>query len=198
MSRKHSSYEKYYFKISRILRHSKQNKDWYVETNYHLFAAIPLIREAFPDALVFHIIRDGRDVVTSWLNRYRYITNNHMTPFHIHGDPAQDYWGKWNPLQKLSWYWKSVNNRVAQTGADMVIRFEDLFINNKNLIFDILDRFDGVDYIPEQAKKMLEKKVNLNKKSFFPKYDQWPNIWKEQFWEIAGKDMEMSGYKCDL
>ncbi|MBW1915677.1 MAG: sulfotransferase [Deltaproteobacteria bacterium] len=198
MSRDHTLYEKYYFSLPRKFRHRRHAEKWYVETNYHLFAAIPLIRDAFPDALVFHIVRDGRDVVTSWLNRFRYITNDHMTPFHVPGDTAQARWDKWNPLQKLSWYWKTVNLRAKNTEPDMILRFEDLFIRNRDLIFDILKRFDKIEYDTEQIKGTLNKRINLNKNDFFPKYDEWPRLWKDQFWEIAGQEMEAFNYSCDL
>ncbi|MHC3994867.1 sulfotransferase [Thiomicrolovo sp. ZZH C-3] len=194
MSRPHTAWEKYYFSLPRRWWHMKHSEEWYVETNYHLFAAIPLIRDAFPDALVFHIVRDGRDVVTSWLNRGRYITNDHMTPFHIPGDPAQALWENWNALQKLAWYWKTVNTRAIETQPDMIIKFEELFKTNKELIFDILAKFDGLVYDEAKVRASLEKKVNRNRIEFFPKYDEWPRHWKEQFWEIAGEKMEELGY----
>jgi len=194
MSRPHTLYEKYYFSIPRKLWHLKHKEEWYVETNYHLFAAIPLIRDAFPDALVFHIVRDGRDVVTSWLNRNRYITNDHMTPFHIPGDPAQALWAGWNPLQKLAWYWKTVNNHAQAQNPDMTIKFEELFKTNKALIFDILAKFDGLVYDEEKVRASLEQKVNRNRLEFYPKYAEWPQHWKDQFWEIAGETMERFGY----
>jgi len=30
---------------------------------------------------------------------------------------------------------------------------------------------------------------------FLPKYQDWPDRWEEQFWEIAGETMESFGYK---
>ncbi len=194
MSRQHTMYEKYYFRASRHWMHLGHPQEWYVETNYHLFASIPLIRDAFPDALVFHIVRDGRDVVTSWLNRWRYITNDHMTPFHIPNDPAQQYWHEWNPLQKLAWYWKTVNNHARNQNPDMIITFEDLFKHRQEIIFDILDKFEGISYDREKVLASLQTKVNRNKIEFFPKYKEWPEHWKTQFWEIAGETMESFGY----
>jgi len=154
-----------------------------------------VVQKIFPDALVFHIIRDGRDVVTSWLNRWRYITNEHMTPFHIPNDPAQELWKDWNPLQKLAWYWKTVNIHAVKNNPDMIIKFEDLFKNNKEIIFDILNKFDGIKYDENKVRESLNKKVNRNRIEFFPKYAEWPKHWKEQFWEIAGDTMLEFGYE---
>jgi len=194
MSHKHSTYEKYYFSLPRRAWQMKHEEEWYVETNYHLFAAIPLLRDAFPDALVFHIIRDGRDVVTSWLNRMRYINNDHMTPFDVKDDPAQALWHTWSPLQKLAWYWKTVNEHAIANSPDMVIKFEDVFKNDKEKIFEILDQFEGISYDKEKVREAMNRKVNKNKSDFFPKYSEWPSHWKEQFWEIAGETMEKYGY----
>ncbi len=194
MSREPHTYERYYFALPRQYKHARQSQEWYVETNYHLFAAIPLIREAFPGALVFHIVRDGRDVVSSWLNRWRYITNEHMTPFHIPNDPAQELWKGWNPLQKLAWYWKNANLHAQQQHPDMTITFEELFKTRQEVIFEILEKFDGIRYDEGKVLESLQTKVNRNKMEFFPKYDEWPQLWKAQFWEIAGETMESFGY----
>ena len=184
-----------YFKLPRMWEHRKHKEEWYVETNYHLFAYIPVIRKAFPDALVFHIVRDGRDVVTSWLNRYRYITNEHITPFDTGDKEAQKEWERWNPLQKLSWYWKTVNNHAFQQNPDLLIRFEDIFRQKGGKeIWKILSQFENIEYSQEKAEKLLKQPVNKNNQEFFPKYREWPKKWKDQFWEIAGKEMAWFGY----
>ena len=195
ISRPYSFFDCAYFKIPRIYRHLRRKEEWYVETNYHLFAAIPLIRKAFPESLVFHLVRDGRDVTTSWLNRFRYITNDHIVPVDIPGDKAREYWETWNPLQKLAWYWKTVNNHILTTPSDLMVKFEDIFQGEKKGCFQILDMFEGIEYRRERVMERLSEKVNENKRDFFPKYQEWPDKWKEQFWEIAGETMESFGYK---
>jgi hypothetical protein len=194
MARQPSEWEKFYFLQTRKWRHQQQDVEWYVETNYHLFAGIPLIRQTFAEALVFLIVRDGRDVVTSWLNRWRYITNSHLTPFYVPNDPAQSSWEQWNPLQKLAWYWKTVNRHALRCQPDMVIRFEELFTTRPEVIFEVLDKFEGIHFQAEAIRAAQGKKVNRNRVEFFPKYDEWPAHWKEQFWEIAGEEMQALGY----
>lgn len=193
-SRAPTLWDKWYFMMPRKWHHQKRSEDWYVETNYHLFAAIPLIRSTFPDALVFHIVRDGRDVVTSWLNRWRYITNTHLTPFHVPNDPAQAHWAKWNPLQKLAWYWKTVNRHAISQQPDRIIPFEELFYSNPALIFEILSHFKGIQFHEDEVRQIIGEKINHSKIKFFPKYPQWPELWKRQFWEIAGDEMQRLGY----
>lgn len=197
MGRPHTLYEKYYFKVPRLLWHYRSGKEWYIETNYNLFSCTPLIRDAFPNAFVFHIVRDGRDVVTSWLNRWRYIIDHHLTPFHLENDPAQAHWHHWNPLQKLSWYWKTVNRRAINDKPDKIVYFEKLFKKENGLIFEIFDQLGRIDYNPSDGLAFLEKKANKSRSNFFPPYDEWPSFWKQQFWDIAGEEMQALGYAED-
>ncbi len=197
VGRTHTLFEKYYFKMPRQRRHKDHPGKWYIETNYHLFAAIPLIRDAFPHSLIVHIVRDGREVVTSWLNKYRYITNDHITPHHIPGDPAQPYWKNWNPLQKLSWYWKTVNEMVEAHQPDLWLHFEKIFQQNHEDLAVLLQNLSGIDYEWEQVKEIAGKKVNKTQQPFFPDYAEWPRHWQDQFLAIAGDTMERYGYRIE-
>lgn len=194
ISRKPTLYEKYYFKLPRLNRHRKKTGVWYVETNYHLAACIPFLRSVFPESLIIHLIRDGREVVTSWLNKYRYITNDHLLPEHV-GDKNVVYkWGTWNPLQKLSWYWKTLNTLAWDNHPDLWIRFEDIFREDQEGICRVLDLFEDISYNTEDIKMLLDRKVNRTQNRLFPDYNDWPPFWKEQFWEIAGDAMKRFGY----
>ncbi|MHC4939970.1 MAG: sulfotransferase [Planctomycetota bacterium] len=168
----------------------------YVENNFQLFAAMPLIRETFPDAAVIHIIRDGRPVTTSYLNRYRYIRSDHITPADIPGDPAAEQWEGWSPVQKLAWYWSTVNRHVVAQGPDLVVRFEDMFDEHRSGLWRMLD-FLEVEYDREVVEGLAGTRVNVNRAEFFPSYDEWPRLWKEQFREVAGDAMSEFGYAIE-
>lgn len=195
IGRPHTLYEQYYFGFKRKWRHQKKVEQWYVETNYHLFAAIPLIRDVFPHSRIIHIVRDGRKVVTSWLNKYRYITNNHINPFQIPGDEAQNYWHQWNPLQKLSWYWKTVNELVETQQPDLWLSFESIFAPPHDDLFKLLDHLPDIQYNQQEVKALANEKVNKTQQNFFPDYEHWPDHWKDQFWAIAGDAMKRYGYQ---
>ena len=195
-SGKYKTYHKLRFQLTRNYWKWKHEEDWYVESNHHLFAAIPLIRASFPEAKIVHIVRDGRPMVTSWLNRYRYITNNNLPAAAIQDLEAMAAWDNWTPLQKTTWYWKTVNAHMRTTSPDVTVKFENLFTENpeESQFFDILDSMHGVSYEREEVLKFLTKKVNKNKQQFFPDYEAWPAQWKEDFWEIAGEEMAYHGY----
>ncbi|MFB6306870.1 MAG: hypothetical protein ABEH43_07775 [Flavobacteriales bacterium] len=194
-SREAKFYEKLYFSIPRKYRQLKHKEKWYIETNYHLYAAIEMIREVHNSPLIIHIIRDGREVVRSWLNKNRYITNDHVLPYHIPGDPARSKWEKWNPLQKLSWFWVSVNQRAEDSKPDLTLYYENIFKADKNSdIFSILNQLEGTSYDRESVINFFDKKINTNKNDFYPPYNEWPDHWKEQFLEIAEDTMKKHGY----
>jgi hypothetical protein len=165
----------------------------YVENNYQLFAAIPMIRAVYPAAKVIHVVRDGRPVTTSYLNRWRYIKSDHITPGDVPGDPAQACWEAWTPVQKLAWYWTTVNRCVARQGPDLVVRFEEMFDAERSGLWKLLE-FLEVEYERETVERMASEPVNRNAVEFFPEYEQWPPHWKEQFWTIAGDAMAEFGY----
>lgn len=184
-----------YFRFTRHLMNHSHYQPWYVETNYHLFSATDMLRQAFPDCLTVHIIRDGRDVVRSWLNRGRYIVDDHITPFHLPDDPAQELWEDWNAVQRLAWYWKTINRTAEVKAPDLILRFEDIFNKRENsAIFKILERMDGIHYERERVLEALGAKVNQSVNPFIPKFPQWPELWQRQFVEVAGEEMRRLGY----
>ena len=194
ITRRPTLFERYYFRAPRIRRHSKQKAEYYVETNYHLATAFDFLREVFPETSIIHVIRDGRHVVTSWLNKYRYITNDHLLPEHVGDREALELWDRWNPLQKLAWYWKTINLLAVDRHPDLWVRFEDIFGGDRQGVFQVLDRFGGLSYDRGQVERLLDRKVNKTRTAFFPPYEQWPGFWKEQFDEIAGETMKRFGY----
>lgn len=195
LSRAPTRFELEYFRIPRLYRHWKRKERLYVETNYHLFACIPLLRKAFPDAFIVHVVRDGREVVTSWLNKWRYITNDHITPFHIPGDSARAHWEEWDPLQRNAWYWKTVQELVEKEGVDLTLRFEALFKGEKKGVYQLLDALpEGIHYDAERVEELLREKVNRSPRDFFPAHTDWPEHWKERFDRIAGEKMKGSRY----
>jgi hypothetical protein len=184
-----------YFKTPRRWRQLRNTDEWYVETNYHLFASIPLIRQVWPDAYVVHIVRDGRAVVRSWLNRNRYLANSHVTPAHF-PDPSVSAaeWEAFNPLQKNAWYWQAVNAHARQQNPDLILSFEAIFNSEYRDLFALLDLMSSAAYDAAEVRAKLNEKVNKTGNAFFPPFEEWPHFWQEQFWAIARDEMQLLGY----
>lgn len=196
-SRSPSFYEINYFRVPRILWHQFHDEDWYVETNYHLFSGIELLENAFRDPLTVHIIRDGRDVVRSWLNRGRYLNDpgSRLTPDDVNDSEAEKEWNDWNALQKIAWNWKTVNETIFRDSPDLTLRFESIFGEPHEDVFRLLEQMDGISVTEDETLEALNRKVNPTTHELVPEYEEWPDQWKEQFNEIAGDAMEEWNYR---
>lgn len=96
----------------------KQGVERWADTTPEHLLYIPAIKKAFPDALILHIIRDGRDVALS-MDKLHW-----LTPFP---------WDKERSLMihGLYWEWIVSNGRKGGrsfNGDYMEVRFEDLIV----------------------------------------------------------------------
>src|SRR5438270_1762428 len=93
-----------------------QGVDRWAETSNEHIVILPLIKRMIPDALVIHVIRDGRDVALSmeklpWLHRYPWSPKRGVM---VHGQ----YW---------EWIVRQGRQVGRQLGPDYIeVRFEDL------------------------------------------------------------------------
>lgn len=106
-----------------------QGKQRWAENSPEAMLYLPLIKQLIPDALVVHIIRDGRDVASS-LGRIRYIR-----PF-----PWEDR----HSLLGCGLYWEWIVNHGRKFGQSAgpdytEVRFEDLLARPQ----EVLDRIGG-------------------------------------------------------
>ncbi len=196
VSRPTNFYEKQYFKWSRRLDTVLSGSDWFVETNCRLFGASHLIESVFPEALRFHLIRDGRDVVRSWVNKGRYTradTATRFTPHDVPGDPYRNRWKQLNSIQRNAWSWSMRNRIIADSNPDDLYYFEGIFKKPHEEIFRMLETL-GLDYKEEDIQEKLQKKIFPTRNDFLPPFPDWRDDWKQQFWEIAGEVMEEFGY----
>jgi len=190
----HSKQDALYFLASRRSWQALHSESWYVESNHNVFPAIPMIRSVLPDAVIVHVIRDGRATVTSWLNRYSYIRTRNLTPMDRPGDPAVEHWERWNPLQKTAWYWVMTNEVIAAAKPDLTIHFEELFHESGDGLVRLLEPLEGVRYDREALREAVAVKHHPSSNVLFPPYRDWPEVWKRQFEEIAGEAMTRHGY----
>jgi hypothetical protein len=190
----HTKQDALYFLSTRRSRQALRSEPWYIECNHNIFSCLPMLRSVYPDAVIVNVIRDGREVVTSWLNRYSYIRTLDVTPMDHPGDPAAAQWKGWNPLQKTAWFWVTVNDVIEAAGPDHTLRFEELFHESGRGLEQLLSLFEGVRFERAELQAALTRKHNASTRSFIPPYEQWPAIWKQQFAEIAGEAMARHGY----
>jgi len=196
-SRAPTTWERYYFKVSRDWRMVTHSGNWFVESNCRLFSASELIRSVYPDARIYHVVRDGRTCVRSWLNRGRYTdadTATRLTP-DMYGTIDITDWKTFTPLQKNAWSWTVKNRNIQQGDPDEVFHFEDVFNEPHDDLFRLLDSLDGLQYREEQIHAKLNERVASTDSYLFPRFPDWYEEWKTQFWDIAEEQMRTHGYQ---
>lgn len=166
----------------------------YLESNNQLRGVIDLLPAAFPDSKAVFIIRDPRDWVRSWLNKFipRYsrrdlrgwLPHARLTPRHVPGDPWRDRWKKMSVFEKLCWAWHRENVHslacVLRNPNAMVVRFEDLFAGEAGkgtAIESVLDfatrSANGRRISWVKRPELLERKLHATANPRFPEWPYW-------------------------
>jgi hypothetical protein len=156
-----------------------------------------MLRKCFSNPKIVHIIRDGRDVVRSWLNKGKYAPTDQatrLTAEDVDGDSHSDEWNNMNPLEKASWEWTVVNQTIENSDPDLTVFFEELFLENNERIFDILNLMDDVEYDKSEVLDQFSRKRNATKNPLIPRGNEWPETWRKQFQKLAGGLMEKYDY----
>jgi len=190
----------------------KNNKNIYIESNNRYFSLIPILWQIFPDAKVIHIVRDGRDVVRSTMNRDFYTPRDgiyfrkklRLQASDFANDPYYDQWKTMTQFQKACWHWVKKDSFIRQAVKDdhraMRVKFEDIFNRESSYqgLWEMINFMDiGVDResFQKQCELSMDKKLNISKKEEFPRWQNWSPEQKKQFMNIAGEYMNLYGYK---
>ena len=105
----------------------KQGVERWAETTPEHLLYIPRIKETIPNALIIHVIRDGRDVALSWEKLAQ------IRPFP---------WDRKRPAMAAAIYWEWIVNKGRQAGrklgGDYVeVHYEDLVRNPAKVLQDL-------------------------------------------------------------
>jgi len=145
----------------------------YGEINPFLRRHCKTLKELMPQARIFHLIRNGKDVLRSLMSRELFAFNDPMAQY-IHpstGDPYNNLWGEMTRFEKLCWMW-SADNRMMREHLKHTIKFE-LLLNDydyfKTKIIDFLEISIDVD---TWNKCVTVVKIHTPKYRM-PAYDNW-------------------------
>ncbi len=173
---------------------AQQVERWAETTNDHLFF-IPKIKQAIPEALFIHLIRDGRDVALSmekeaWLRKYPWTPQHGLM------------------VTGLFWGWMANQGRQFATklGADYLeLRYEDLVTRPRETLA-VLGEFieHDLDYDRIRAANVGPLAIpntsfpdELENSSFHP-VGRWRRVLSAEqlarFESWVGRDLESMGY----
>ena len=119
----------------------------YCETANRLSLTVPGLASTFPDAQVIWLMRDGRDVVSSGMQRGWFDPSVVKdTPWERHrlrgdelGEISADEWAEWSPFRRVSWLWRRTNE-IIETDLEAL----DADRSMKLRLEDLSDRMDDV------------------------------------------------------
>jgi len=150
----------------------------------------------FENATILHLVRDGRLVVRSGMNRKAFTPTDSNVTGRIEpwaDDPYRERWPAMDRFEKVCWYWASTVRYLIQLQVP-VVRFEDVISTYEQFDRQLLQPLQvTVSYEHWQAEKSRPK--NSNTENAFPVWRDWSADQKRQFLDICGDVMSTLGYE---
>lgn len=183
------------FRLPEIdLRLGDDPPEVYGEVNSHLRRHVSAIRNLYPKAQVFHLVRDGRHVVRSMYSRGTMQRGDRATDGigPCMQDGFRTDWDQSSRFERLCWYWAS-NIAFVRERAQWTVRLEDLLSDYGTFRADVLDPL-GLQVERSVWKSEVNNPRNETGSHVLPPPDRWQPERKRRFWEICGGEMERCGY----
>ncbi|MEA3352025.1 MAG: sulfotransferase [Chloroflexota bacterium] len=166
----------------------------YGEANSYLRYHIDALRKLWYPKL-FHLVRDGRSVVRSAMNRNTFTSDEKWHSGQIYPfseDPFADNWPDLNRFEKVCWYWMDANKFILKYSLPF-IRFEDIIRSYEELTRQILVPLD-ITLPYSKWQETIEVPVNVSANVSFPEWKYWTRKQKKTFENICGDLMSRLGY----
>ncbi len=199
-------------RFQKLLPRLDQGVELYGEVNSYLRYEIEWLKKKF-NPILFHLVRDGRDVVRSAYTRATYTLGDNKTMIVPDDrDPMAETWENTDRFQKLCWYWKHTNEYIAAR-VERTVLFEKLLTDYdyfKHHILEPLELSISYDTWTEAVKNpkntsqraILRKKIKqmvllhpMEKRiKPLPHWSKWDNQRLKQFDEICSETMKKFGY----
>ena len=175
----------------RVFRHDCRV---YGEVNGNLRRHIPFLKKYFPNAMLLHLVRDGRKIVRSILARS---TFNGMHPIFgsecpIPSRELNEAWTEMSEFEKACWAWKEENTYMRKQLPHLA-RLEDITSSYNAFQMQVLEPLDL--FLSEQDwEKYADTKVNESKKNKVRLDEEWTEEQQRIFESICGDEMKALGY----
>lgn len=177
--------------IEREIYNSSANV--YIEANGAIRRHIQALKTLAPEIYIPHVIRDGRAVVTSIMNRNSITEKD---PYFWAVDKkrclGQKCWGEMNKFEIACSLWK-IENEYMLKNADHTVRFEDM-ITDYSSFSDAFCNPVGIKISYDEWYERTRFADNKNKKKTFPGWGGWSKDQKQFFLECCGEMMERFDY----
>ncbi len=170
----------------------------YGETTPPLLYHAQALKVSLPDCRLMHLVRDGREVVTSWMNRGLYQDLNAPIYRNLTPDPSSPYYKNWKIMQPFSrccWLWMQFNERISNH-VSWRINFHEI-LSDYNVFNEKLCKPLKLQVSKEIWSQSVCNPENVSCSASFPHHKNWPQEKKEYFWNICGDTMSGLGLPHD-
>ncbi len=184
-----NSYRKY-----ELLNRLDVDKQVYIEMSPYLVLHTAALKKAFPNAILFHLVRDGRAVVRSMMAREIMGEKDPMTPLMQppKTDPYSLKWDKMSRFQKVCWKWQYENKELRQQNLPLI--HLELLLNDyhyfKTQVLDLLK----IDIPYQNWEKARKNAQHASPRQLLPHWTKWDKKHLVQFEEICGEEMNKLSY----
>ncbi|MCF8078551.1 MAG: sulfotransferase [Desulfobacterales bacterium] len=167
----------------------------YGETNGAIRRNLKDIKYFLPECRLVQIVRDGRDTISSVLNRHTFTEKDkfYFTMIPHKSIIDNDKWASFNRFQKIASMW-CIDNSYMRKNCDFTVRFEDLITDYEYAKFKLFEPLD-IEINYAIWKNFVDQKMNprgKNRSRF--SYTSWTKEEKQFFWNECGNEMQIYGY----
>ena len=178
-------------------RISKQNFSIYGEMNPFFVLHCQAVKKLLPSAFIFHLVRDGRDVVRSNYSREVLGRKDPMLKLiqPPKDDPFRKDWGNFNRFEKICWKWQYENKLLRETTLHSV-QFEKM-ISDYRYFDEKINQPLAINIPLENWKLRSSMPKHATPKYTLPPWPKWTDRHKDSFEKICGDEMVRCGYSLN-
>lgn len=184
--------------IARAKDMEQSGTDLLVDADPFLRYGLRSIREVWPEAPVYHLVRDGRKVVASMYQRTSYTPREKKQPILPLNTAEYEQWRTFSRFEKLCWYWADTLRTMLEAKLP-ILRLEEITTDFSILERDFLHPC-GIDLPKQEWDNLRSHRANTNR--FHPKYLfrgkppvlAWDDEKESQFQTLCGERMKQAGY----
>lgn len=183
------------FKRKDIYYRCDHSIDLYGEINPMIRIHCKAVKQVFPKAKLFHMVRDPRDVIRSIMAKE---ILGPKDPLGIlikprSGDPYFEQWPQMTRFEKLCWQWQN-DNKMMRANIDHYTRFEDMLSDYGYFKEKILD-YLGLHIPQEIWERYVNKPRNATRRHRLASWQEWDKDQLRTLERICGEEMAHYDYE---
>lgn len=177
------------------LRERDADPETYGEVNSYLRRHADALRSVLPGTRVFHLVRDGRDVVRSMYARATLTPEDEATAGLLASGeldgPAAG--GEPTRFERLCRYWRDENAWLRER-TECTVRLEDLVEDYGRFREELLEPL-GLEVGHAAWSETVDRPANVTEEHELAPPEAWSGERARRFWEVCGEEMERYGYR---